>query len=96
MTDRRAEQVLQTVKIVHSEEEAALVVGFLRAQGVDAGAESLHASEFPLEVGQLSEIRIEVPAEQAADALRILADSEEAVAEASDAPPPADVEDGEE
>ena len=42
----------------------------------------------PTDVGQLSEVRIEVPAEQAADALRLLADSESAVAEGSDFPPP--------
>lgn len=92
MADNRADQTLQTVKIVHSEEEAAVVVGFLQANGFDAGAESLHASEFPTEVGQLSEVRIEVPAEQAADALRLLADSESAVAEGSDFPPRSIVE----
>jgi hypothetical protein len=92
MADNRADQTLQTVKIVHSEEEAAVVVGFLQANGLDAGAESLHASEFPTEVGQLSEVRIEVPAEQAADALRLLADSESAVAEGSDFPPKSIVE----
>jgi hypothetical protein len=93
MADNRADQSFQTVKIVNSEEEAAVVVGFLQANGIDAGVESLHASEFPAEVGQLSEVRIEVPAEQAADALRLLADSEGAMAEGSDFPPPAVVED---
>lgn len=92
MADNRADQSLQTVKIVNSEEEAALVMGFLRANGYDAGVESLHASEFPAEVGQLSEVRIQVPAEQAPDALRLLADSEAAAAEGSDFPPPAIVE----
>ena len=92
MADSRANQTLQTVKIVSSEEEAAVVVGFLQANGFDAGAESLHSSEFPAEVGQLSEVRIEVPAEQAADALRLLADSESAQAEGSDFPPPGIVE----
>lgn len=92
MADSRANQNLQTVKVVGSEEEAAVVVGFLQANGLDAGAESLHSSEFPAEVGQLSEVRIEVPAEQAADALRLLADSESALAEGSDFPPPSIVE----
>jgi hypothetical protein len=92
MADNRADQSLQTVKIVNSEEEAALVVGFLRANGFDAGVESLHASEFPAEVGQLSEVRIEVPAEQAADALRLLADSEAATAPGSGFPPSVAVE----
>jgi hypothetical protein len=93
MADSRANQTLQTVKIVNSEEEAAVVVGFLQANGIDAGTESLHSSEFPAEVGQLSEVRIEVPAEQAADALRLLSDSESALAEGSDFPPPGIVED---
>lgn len=93
MTDNRAEQTLQTVKIVNSEEDAAVVVGFLQANGFDAGAESLHASEFPTDVGQLSEVRVQVPSEQAADALRLLADSEAATAEGSDFPPPSLVED---
>jgi len=93
MADKRADQTLQTVKIVTTEEEAAVVVGFLQANGFDAGAESLHASEFPADLGQLSEIRIEVPSEQAADALRLLADSESALAEGSDFPPPSIVED---
>ncbi|HKH43708.1 MAG TPA: hypothetical protein VKM72_03500 [Thermoanaerobaculia bacterium] len=92
MADNRADQSLQTVKVVTSEEEAAVVVGFLQANGFDAGVESLYASEFPAEVGQLSEVRIEVPAEQAADAIRLLADSEAAMSEGSDFPPPAIVE----
>lgn len=92
MADNRADQNLQTVRIATSEEEAALVVGFLQANGFDAGVESLYASEFPAEVGQLSEVRIEVPAEQAADALRLLADSEAATSEGSDFPPPAIVQ----
>jgi cysteine synthase len=92
MDDSRANQNLQTVKTVGTEAEAAVVVGFLQANGLDAGAESLHASEFPTEVGQLSEVRIEVPAEQAADALRLLADSESALAGGSDFPPPSLVE----
>jgi hypothetical protein len=93
MADSRANQTLQTVKTVGTEEEAAVVVGFLQANGFDAGTESLHSSEFPADVGQLSEVRIEVPAEQAADALRLLSDNESALAEGSDFPPPGIVED---
>jgi hypothetical protein len=92
MADSRANQNLQTVKVVGTVEEATVVVGFLQSNGFDAGVESLHSSEFPADVGQLSEVRIEVPAEQAADALRLLADSESALAEGSDFPPPSLVE----
>lgn len=79
---------LQTVKIVGTEEEATIAVGFLQAQGIEAGIESLRASEFPADVGPLTEVRIQVPTAQAADALRLLADAETATAEASDFPPP--------
>lgn len=79
---------LHTVKIVGTEEEAAVVVGFLQANGMDAGFESLHSSEFPADVGPLTEVRIQVPAEQAADAIRLLADTEAATAEVGDFPPP--------
>lgn len=70
------QQSFETVKIVGSEEDAALVMGFLQANGVEASVESLHASEFPTEVGPLSEVRIQVPAAQAAEAHRLLAESE--------------------
>lgn len=79
---------LQTVKIVGTEEEATIVVGFLQANGIQAGVESLHASEFPADGGPLSEVRIQVPAEQGADALRLLADTEAATAEVGDFPQP--------
>ena len=78
----------QTVKVVNTEEEAALVVGFLNSNGIEAGAESLFASEFPTEVGDLAEVRIQVPAERATEALSLLAESERAVAEGSDFTPP--------
>ena len=65
------------VKIVGSEEEAALVVGFLRENGIEASEESLHASELPFEVGAFSEIRIRVPKAQAAEAAELLNERED-------------------
>lgn len=78
----------ETAKIVNTEEEAALVVGFLNSNGIEAEAESLYASEFPTDLGRLAEIRIRVPAERLSEAVTLLADSETAVAEGSDFTPP--------
>jgi hypothetical protein len=65
------------VKIVGTEEEAAVVVGFLRESGIEASEESLHASELPFEVGGFSEIRIRVPKAQAAKAAELLNERED-------------------
>jgi hypothetical protein len=62
----------EIVKIVGTEEEATIVVGFLQSSGIEAEAESLHASEFPTEFGDLAEVRIRVPAAQAQEAIDLL------------------------
>ena len=62
----------EIVKIVGTEEEATVVVGFLQSSGIEAVAESLHASEFPTEVGDLANVNIRVPAEQAEEAKALL------------------------
>jgi hypothetical protein len=62
----------EIVKIVGTEEEAIIVVGFLQSSGIESQAESLHASEFPTELGELGQVRIRVPAEQAEDAKALL------------------------
>jgi hypothetical protein len=69
----------EIVKVVGSPEEATIVVGFLNSSGIDAEAESLHVSELPTELGDLSEIRIRVPPGQAQNA-RALLDSREDIA----------------
>ena len=69
----------EIVKVVGTPEEATIVVGFLNSSGVEAEAESLHVSELPTDFGDLSEIRIRVPAEQAQEA-RALLDSREDIA----------------
>jgi hypothetical protein len=58
----------EIVKIVGSEEEASIVIGFLQSSGIEAEAESLHASEFPAEIGELANVNIRVPAGQADEA----------------------------
>jgi len=69
----------EIVKIVGSEEEASIVIGFLQSSGIEAEAESLHASEFPAEIGELANVNIRVPPEQA-DEARAALNSREDVA----------------
>ena len=69
----------EVVKVVGTPEEATIVVGFLQGSGIDAEAESLHVTELPTDLGDLSEIRIRVPPEQAQEA-RALLDSREDIA----------------
>jgi hypothetical protein len=71
------------VKVVGSEEEASVVLGFLENCGIDAEVESLYSSEFPAEVGDLSEVRIRVPADRADEASALL-NSREDVATGED------------
>jgi hypothetical protein len=69
----------EIVKVVGTPEEATIVVGFLNSSGIDAEPESLHVSELPTDLGDLSEIRIRVPPGQA-QAARALLDSREDIA----------------
>lgn len=62
----------EIVKVVGSEEEATVVVGFLNNCGIPAEVESLHSSEFPTDVGALSNVRVRVPAERAQEATALL------------------------
>jgi len=70
----------EIVKIVGTEEEATIVVGFLQSSGIEAEAESLHASEFPTDLGDLAQVRIRVPAGQAAEDAKALLNQREDVA----------------
>ncbi len=94
----------EIVKIVGTEEEATVVVGFLQSSGIESVVESLHASEFPTEVGDLANVNIRVPADRAEEAKALLNQREDvatgdegemAGAPLEDAPPetadPADV-----
>jgi hypothetical protein len=73
----------EIVKIVGTDTEAAVLVGFLNTSGIPAEAESLHASEFPTDLGRLGEVRVRVPAERAQEALALL-NSREDVATGED------------
>lgn len=65
------------VKIVGTEEEAAVVVGFLQNSGIEAAFESLLASELPTEFGRLGEVRVRVPKERAEEAMALLNERED-------------------
>ncbi|HVR99701.1 MAG TPA: hypothetical protein VMW27_23960 [Thermoanaerobaculia bacterium] len=73
----------EIVKIVGTEEEATIVVGFLNSSDIPAEVESLLATELPADVGHLGEVRVRVPAERAAEALEAL-NSREDVATGED------------
>ena len=66
------------VEFVATVEEAELLTGFLRNEGIPSRIESTHSNEFPLNVGELAEIRVEVPPDKAAEAQRLLEDLERA------------------
>jgi hypothetical protein len=62
----------EIVKIVGTEEEATIVVGFLQSSGIESEVESLRASEFPTDIGDLANVNIRVPAERAEEARALL------------------------
>ena len=53
----------EIVKIVGTEEEATIVVGFLQSSGIESELESLRASEFPTDIGDLANVNIRVPSD---------------------------------
>jgi hypothetical protein len=62
----------EIVKIVGTEEEATIVAGFLQSSGIESEVESLRASEFPADIGELANVNIRVPAERADEARALL------------------------
>ena len=70
------------VKVVGTDEEAAVVVGFLENSGIPAEVESLQSSEIPLG-DKVDTVRVRVPAERAREAVALL-DTRENVATGED------------
>ena len=70
------------VKVVGTDEEAAVVVGFLENCGIPAEVESLQSSEIPLG-DNVDTVRVRVPAERAQEAVALL-DTREVVATGED------------
>ena len=62
----------KAAKIVGTEEEATLAVGFLNSNGIEAQVESLHSSELPTDFGRLGEVHIMVPADRLDEAQQLL------------------------
>lgn len=66
------------VKVVGTDEEANVVVGFLENSGIPAEVDSLQSSEFPLG-DSVDEVRVRVPAERADEAAALLNTREDVV-----------------
>lgn len=69
----------EIVRAVTTEEEAVIVAGFLRANGIPAEVESLAISELPVTLGNdMGEVRILVPADRLSEAMTLLAERDAA------------------
>lgn len=84
--DRSTTGPWEVLEIVGTEEDAAVVAGYLRSQGVPCEVESMHSHEFPVNVTALGNVRIEVPGEHLERARDLLAERDAA-------PPPELLED---
>jgi hypothetical protein len=73
----------QVVRTVGTEEEAALIAGFLEEAGIEAEIESLLFHQEPVTFGRLGEVRVLVDAGSLAAAEQALAAGEERAAEAA-------------
>jgi hypothetical protein len=65
--------VWEIVTTVGTDEEAALVAGYLEAAGIPAEVESLLFHQEPVNFGRLGEVRVRVPAGRLDDARAMLA-----------------------
>lgn len=61
-----------TVRTLGTEEEAAIVAGFLDSEGIRAVVESRRFHQEPANFGQLGLVEVKVPAEEAERARRLL------------------------
>lgn len=67
----------EVIKIVGTEEEASLLMGFLNNSGIPAEINSLLGTEFPVDFGHLGEVRVCVPTDRAPEALALLNERED-------------------
>jgi len=77
-TEDTADDAWEIVRTVGTDEEAALVAGFLRSRDITVEIESLLFHQEPVTFGRLGEVRIRVPAEEADRALELLDELDEA------------------
>jgi len=61
---------------VGTEEEAAVLAGYLRANQIPAQVESLRFHQEPVNFAALGEVRVRVPRDERQKALRLLSDRE--------------------
>ena len=66
----------EILEVFGSEEEAELMAGYLQSQGLPAQVESAHSHEFPVDVGTMGGVRVEVPAGRVDEARQLLAQRE--------------------
>ena len=71
----------QIVRTVGTEEEAALIAGYLEAAGIESSIESLLFHQEPVNFGRMGEVRVLVDAAALEAAERALAAEEERQAE---------------
>jgi Putative prokaryotic signal transducing protein len=71
----------EVVRVVGTDEEADLIQGLLESYGVPCQLESIVSHEFPVNFGDLGEVRVLVPADQLERARELL-DRQESEAEA--------------
>jgi hypothetical protein len=64
----------EVVRTLGTEEEAALIAGYLESQGVRVEIESLWFHLEPVNFGRLGEVRVKVPAAEAERARALLDD----------------------
>lgn len=55
-----------------TEEEAAVIAGFLKSRGISAHVDSKRFHQEPVNFGELSPVAVKVPAEQESEAVSIL------------------------
>jgi hypothetical protein len=77
------EREWEIARIVENNEEAVLIAGFLKSNGIPAEVESLHVEELPVNLGGLGEVRVRVPADRMNEA-RALLDASEAAGAGGD------------
>ena len=62
----------EVVRTLGTEEEAALIAGYLESQGIRAEIESLLFHQEPVNFGRLGEVRVKVPSAEAGRARQLL------------------------
>ena len=62
----------EVVRTLGTEEEAALIAGYLESQGLRVEIESLLFHQEPVNFGRLGEVRVKVPSAEAGHARQLL------------------------